>query len=157
MYERILIPLDGSEPAETILPFAEQIARPCDAEVVLLRVVEPLSPVAGLGTGPINAADALFLRQLEAKKYLAELARRLEASGLRVRPRVGLGEPITEILETARAERADLIAMATHARSGLPGAVFGSIAKQVLRGASVPVLTIRIPAPGPALAEAETR
>ena len=43
MYERMLVPLDGSEAAEAILPFAEQVAGPLDAEVVLLRVIEPPS------------------------------------------------------------------------------------------------------------------
>jgi nucleotide-binding universal stress UspA family protein len=147
MYERVLIPLDGSPPAETILPFAEEIARSFEAEVVLLTVVEPLAPGAGLVTGPVNAADALFLHQLETKKYLAELTKRLEARGLRARPRLGLGRPAVEIVQAAMAEGADLIAMTTHGRSGLQRAVFGSVAEQVLRTAPVPVLMIRTPGP----------
>ena len=146
MYERVLIPLDGSELAETILPFAERIAGPVDAEVVLLAVVEPLSAVAGLAAGGVVGPDALLLRQMEAKHYLARVASRLETKGLRVRTHLGLGVPAAEIVGVAHSEGADLIAMTTHGRSGLGRAVFGSVAEAVLRTASVPVLMIRMTA-----------
>jgi nucleotide-binding universal stress UspA family protein len=154
MYQRVLIPLDGSELAETILPFAERVAGPLDAEVVLLQVVEPPSPIAGLGTGGIVGPDALFLRQVEAKRYLDAVAARLEAKGLRVRTALALGTPAPEIAATARAQGADLIAMTTHGRSGVRRAIFGSVAAAVLQTAAVPVLMIREPAPVPAPAEA---
>ena len=154
MYERVLIPLDGSELAETILPFAEQVAGPLDAEVVLLQVVEPPSPIAGLGTGGIVSPDALYLRQVEAKRYLDAVAGRLQGKGLRVRTVLGLGTPASEIAATARAECADLIAMTTHGRSGVKRAIFGSVAEEVLRSADIPVLAIRKPAPITAPAEA---
>ncbi len=147
MYERVLIPLDGSELAETILPFAERIAGPLDAEVLLLSVVEPISVAAGLAAGGVVGPDALFIRQLEAKKYLAEMAARLEAKGLRARTLLGLGMPADEIVKVGKAEKADLIAMTTHGRSGLRRALFGSVAEEVLRSAPVPVLMIRMTAP----------
>jgi nucleotide-binding universal stress UspA family protein len=153
VYERVLIPLDGSELAETILPFAERIAGPLDTEVVLLRVVEPLSAIAGLGTGGVVGPDALFLRQLEAKRYLADVGKRLEAKGLRVRIVLGLGTPGSEITATATAEKADLIALTTHGRTGLWRTILGSVAEEVLRGATVPVLMIRKPPSTPAPAE----
>jgi nucleotide-binding universal stress UspA family protein len=157
MYERVLIPLDGSEAAEAILPFAERIAGPLDAEVVLLSVVEPVSPVAQLGAASAVGPDALFLRQMEAKRYLAEVAARLEAKGLRVRTALGLGGPAAEIVEVARSERADLIAMTTHGRSGLGRALFGSVAGAVLRAAPIPVLMIRMTAAAPAPREVPAR
>jgi nucleotide-binding universal stress UspA family protein len=154
MYQRVLIPLDGSELAEAILPFAEHVAGPLDAEVVLLQVVEPPSPIAGLGTGGIIGPDALFLRQVEARRYLDTVARRLQAKGLRVRTILGLGPPASEIAATARAERADLIAMTTHGRSGFRRAILGSVADEVLRSSAIPVLAVRKPATIPALTEA---
>jgi nucleotide-binding universal stress UspA family protein len=154
MYQRVLIPLDGSELAETILPFAEHVAGPLDAEVVLLQVVEPPSPIAGLGTGGIIGPDALVLRQVEAGRYLDTVARRLQAKGLRVRTVLRLGPPASEIAATARAERADLIAMTTHGRSGFKRAIFGSVADEVLRSSAIPVLAVREPATIPALTEA---
>jgi nucleotide-binding universal stress UspA family protein len=153
MYERVLIPLDGSELAEAILPLAEHVAGPLDAEVVLLQVVEPPSPVAGLGTGAIVGPDALFSRQVEAKRYLDAVAGRLQAKGLRVRTVLALGTPASEIVATARAERADLIAMTTHGRSGVRRVIFGSVAEEVLRNSDIPVLAIRQPAPIAAPAE----
>jgi nucleotide-binding universal stress UspA family protein len=143
MYERVLIPLDGSELAEAILPFAERVAGPADAEVILLRVVEPLSVVAGLGTGGVVVPDALVLHQVEARRYLDEMAKRLEARGLRVRTVLGLGTPADEVLATAKTEKADLIAMTTHGRRGLWRAALGSVAEEVLRSAPVPVLMVR--------------
>jgi nucleotide-binding universal stress UspA family protein len=146
MYERVLIPLDGSEPAEAILPFAEQIAGPLDAELLLVRVVEPLSPIAALGTAEVVAADALFFQQAKAKRYLEDVAERLADKGLRVRTVLGLGGPAGEIVATAQAQKADLIAMTTHGRSGLGRVVFGSVAEAVLRSAAVPVLLFRMTA-----------
>src|SRR5262249_36760997 len=124
-----------------------QIAGPLDAELCLLRVVAPPSPVTELGRGGVLPPDALFHRQLEAKNYLAAVALRLEARGLRVRTLLGLGPAASEILECAKAEKADLIAMTTHGRSGLRRLVFGSVAEAVLRGAVVPVLMLRMTAP----------
>ena len=157
MYERVLIPLDGSEPAEAILPCAERIAGPVDAEICLLRVVEPVTAVPGLGTGEVAGPDALAARRLEATRYLAEMVRRLEGRGLRVRTLVTLGVPEREILEVAKAEKADLIAMSTHGRRGLRRAVFGSVAEEVLRSAAVPVLLMRMTAQTPAPVEATRR
>jgi nucleotide-binding universal stress UspA family protein len=157
MYECVLIPLDGSEPAEAILPCAERIAGPVDAEICLLRVVEPVTAVPGLGTGGAVGPDALFLRELEAKQYLAGVAHRLGARGLRVRTLVTLGVPELEILAVAQAEKADLIAMSTHGRRGLRRAVFGSVAEEVLRSAAVPVLLMRMTAQTPAPMEATRR
>jgi len=157
MYERVLILLDGSEVAETILPFAERIAGPLDAEVLLLSVVEPLSAVSGLASAGVVGPDAFFLRQMEAKRYLAEVAARLKAKGLRVRTVLGLGVPAPEIVEVARMEKADLIAMTTHGRSGLGRVVFGSVAEAVLRSAPIPVLMIRMTAPAAAPKEASAR
>jgi nucleotide-binding universal stress UspA family protein len=153
MYERVLIPLDGSEPAEAILPFAERIAGSLDLEVCLLRVVEPMPAMVGLGTGGVVGPDVLALRQSDAKQYLADVARQLEARGLRVRTFLGFGGPEREILDVAKAEKADLIAMSTHARRGLRHVVFGSVAEDVLRSAGVPVLLMRMPAPTPAPTE----
>jgi nucleotide-binding universal stress UspA family protein len=157
MYARVLIPLDGSETAEAILPFAERIAGPVDAEVCLLRVVEPVSAVPRLGTGEVGGPAALDARRLEATRYLAETAHRLECQGLRVRTLVTPGVPEREIVDVARREKADLIAMSTHGRRGLGRVVHGSVAEDVLGGAEVPVLLVRMAAPAPARPEVTRR
>ena len=143
MYERILVPLDGSEGAEAILPFAEQVAGPLDAEVVLLRVLEPASPVELVASAGVVTPDTFTLRDMDAKRYLSEVERRLAKKGVRVRTRVAFGLPADEILAAAKATSADLIAMATHGRSGFGRALFGSVAESVLRASPAPVLLIR--------------
>jgi nucleotide-binding universal stress UspA family protein len=150
LYERVLVPLDGSEVAEAILPFVDKVAGPADAEVLLLRVVEPLTAGEVMAAAGVPAPDTLFLRELEAKRYLAGVERRLTDKGLRVRMGTRLGSPAPEILEAAATGGADLIAMSTHGRSGLGRLVFGSVAEAVLRASPVPVLLIRTTAPVPA-------
>ena len=122
MYERMLVPLDGSEVAEAILPFAEQIAGPLDAEVVLLRVVEPPSPIELVASAGVVTPDTFTVRDVEAKAYLSELQRRLSKKGLRVRTRVAFGGlPADEILAAAQATSAS-----THARGrARPLGLFG--------------------------------
>jgi nucleotide-binding universal stress UspA family protein len=158
MYERILVPLDGSEVAEAILPFAEQIAGPLDAEVVLLRVIEPPSPIEVVASTGVVTPDTFTVRDLEAKAYLSEIQRRLSKKGIRVRVRIALGgTPAEEVLAAAQATSADLIAMATRGRSGLGRALFGSVAESVLRASPVPVLLIRTTIKSEAAPEPGTR
>jgi nucleotide-binding universal stress UspA family protein len=139
----VLVALDGSGVAEGVLPFAEKIAGPLDAEVVLLRVVEPVSPADAMASAGVAIPDTLFLRELHAKEYLTAMAKRLQAKGLRVRTALRVGVPAAEIVGAAADERADLIAMTTHGRSGFRRALFGSVAESVLRSAEVPVLMMR--------------
>ena len=143
MYERMLVPLDGSVSAEAILPFAEQVAGPLDAEMVLFRVLEPPSPIELVASAGVVSPDTFTLRDMEAKRYLSEIERRLSKKGLRVRTRVTFGSPAEEILTAAQSTSADLIAMATRGRSGIGRALFGSVAESVLRASPVPVLLIR--------------
>lgn len=103
MYERVLIPLDGSKAAEAILPFVEEIAGLADAEVVLLRVVEPVTPAGALADTDPLGSDGLALGYFEAKRYLTEVAERLAAKGLRVRSLLALGNAASAILAKARA------------------------------------------------------
>jgi len=156
MYKRVLIPLDGSELAEAILPFAEQVAGPLDAEVVLVRVVEAVSAAEAIALAGVVAPDTFAVREMEAKRYLHEVERRLSKKGLRVRTRIALGPPAEAILGAVQTSVADLIAMATHGRSGLGRALFGSVAESVLRASPVPVLLVRTPAKhSPATEEGE--
>jgi nucleotide-binding universal stress UspA family protein len=143
MYERVLVTLDGSDVAEAILPFVEKMAGPMDAEVVLVRVVDPLSPAETIAAAGVVAPDSLMLRRIEAKEYLCTIRDRLAAKGIRVRTGLRSGEPAPEIVAAAATWGVDLIAMATHGRSGLGRALFGSVAETVLRTAPVPVLMMR--------------
>lgn len=130
--ERVLIPLDGSPRAERILAHVREHLRRVDAEVLLLRVVP--DPVG-------RAGDPRILE--EANQYLDGIEGRLAGEGLQVSALVWIGAPAPTILDVARRERATLIALTTHGRTGLPRWIFGSVAEEVARSASIPVLVVR--------------
>src|SRR5437762_3381585 len=106
MYKRVLVPVEGSEVAEAIVPFILDIAGPLGLEVVLLQVNRPMPPLAMEGT------------RKEAEAYLAGLAAEMRVKAVDVDTRIRSGEPVEEILAAVRDEDADLIAMTTHGRTG---------------------------------------
>jgi nucleotide-binding universal stress UspA family protein len=141
MYKRILIPLDGSALAEAVLPHVEELAKSSAAELVLLRVaLAHIFP----GADPIEAQVAAVQ---EAENYVADVAKTLQEQGVRAEAKVRYGDPAEEILDHAARDHIDLIAMATHGRTGLKRVVLGSVAENVLRSASVPMLLVRAPIP----------
>ena len=142
MFKRVVIPLDGSELAEAILPFIIQIAGPLDLEVTLLRVLQPVPPEMVEGVGRI-VIDDIGQRQDEAAAYLAGLAASIATSGVRARTELRVGVPVREIVLCVQERDADLVAMTTHGRSGLGRFLFGSVAEAVLRQADVPVFFLR--------------
>ena len=143
MYKRMLVPLDGSGQSETILPFVEQMAGPLDLEIVLLHVIEPPSASEVIASAGLMSPDAWRMKELEAKRYLAGLERRLAEKGLRVQRRLQIGQAANEILATVTESGADLIAMTTRGHSGITRFLYGSVAEAVLRASPVPVLMFR--------------
>lgn len=143
MLQKILVPLDGSPLAEAVLPEIRRFFRHEDSEVILLRVSQAASlEPYGLG---LEAALA------EARLYVARLARDLVVQGIRARSVAELGTPAGTVLRVAREEKATLIAMATHGRTGFRRAVVGSVAEAVLRASEIPVFVVR-PEGGPVAA-----
>jgi nucleotide-binding universal stress UspA family protein len=152
MQREILVPLDGSPLAETILPHAQLLAQSTGSAVTLLSAVPTVltaNAVAGpLGLEPYDE-HAWETDVTYAHDYLVGVAARLEVEGLRVRAHVVEGAPAPVILDyAARHPAVSTIAMATHGRSGLGRWVFGSVAAQVLHGAAIPLLLVR-PHAGP--------
>jgi nucleotide-binding universal stress UspA family protein len=137
--KKILVPLDGSALSESVIPYAEELARKLDGEIVLVTVGE-------IAETSMHAAEELA----QLTQALEKAARRL-AVPHRVRA-VPAGYAVDGILQAADEEEADYIVMSTHGRSGLSEFVQGSVAAGVLRHSSVPVLLKR-PEPAP-LAEA---
>ena len=142
MFKRVIVPLDGSELAEAILPFIIQIAGPLDFEVTLLRVLPPVPPEVVESASRV-IVDDIAQRQKEAETYLTEIAASVGATGVRVQTEVRVGVPVREIVECVQRQNADLVAMTTHGRSGLGRLLFGSVAEAVLRQAEVPVFFLR--------------
>jgi nucleotide-binding universal stress UspA family protein len=156
MYQKILIPLDGSELAECSLDHAKAIAQGCRVpEVILFRAMEPL-PVRNLP--PLAEARGVSIRsdiereQQEAKDYVLKIENKLKAEGIPSQAITVEGEAAHEILNYAENNNVDLIIMCTHGRSGLSRFLFGSVAEKVSGHSRVPVLLIspeacRHPAP----------
>lgn len=142
MYTRVLVPLDGSEVAEAVLPVAVTLAKADGAALRLLRIAEEPRPPARGETDVSAPADreAGRLRQ-EAEDYLQRMIGRLP--GLPVDGAVRVGDPAEGILAEAEEWGADLIALATHGRSGLRRVVLGSVAQAVVTSALCEVLTLR--------------
>ena len=161
MYQKILVPLDGSELAECALPHAEELAVGCNVgEIILISVTEPLTyktdvpemqelyrssdraDVSGSGSGVRVTFGKM---QKQAEKYLNRIAIGLEDKGIRVRTEVLLGKPAEEIVGFAEREGLDIIVISSHGRSGPSRWVQGSVADKVLRSSCVPILMIRAP------------
>lgn len=154
MYNRILVPLDGSDLSAAILPHATELARRFNAELILLQAVTPLTqlvaqtaPTALEATAPAAslelATEAHDAEAATARQYLARTTSALKRKRLRVEWETVEEPPAAAILDRARDRRADLIAMSTHGRGGLGRLVFGSVADEVLRHSPVPVLLVR--------------
>lgn len=144
MYDTILVPLDGSERAEKILAHVKELAERYQAAVVFLRVVEP----PALIVGPEGIPVTLYQEEVdqiveEAESYLKALKGEFREKGIEARTRVAYGPVVQAILEVAEEEEADLIALASHGRTGLSQVFYGSVAAGVLHRADRPLLLIR--------------
>jgi nucleotide-binding universal stress UspA family protein len=147
MTHTILIPLDGSTAAETMLSQLQELGLAAPVTYILLRVVEPVQLVRRMPADPaVRELDDQLLDRLivGAQQYLEQLAEHLAAPGMNVQTKVVVApQAATAILEQAQLDKADLIAMATHARRGLARVLLGSVAETVLREARIPVLLRR--------------
>jgi nucleotide-binding universal stress UspA family protein len=143
---KILIPLDGSGLAEQILEPAVAVGDLMQAEYTLLRVVKPAHFASFSSSPQLERWDMETNRELEtqAANYLNRVAQRLQTTDRRMYTRVLFANnPASAILEEAQQQAMDLIALATHGRSGWARFTLGSVADKVLRGATVPVLVYR--------------
>ncbi len=143
---RLLVPLDGSDLAEKILPAARSIATKLGAAVTLLHVLEASAPASVHGEHHLAQTG-------EAEGYLSALAANLRATGLDVDYHVHPNperDVAASIVSHAAELTNDLIVISTHGSGGLRDVVAGSIAEQVVRKGTTPVLLIR---PGPTTAD----
>lgn len=149
----ILVPLDGSELSESILPHVGDLAKQCGAEllnVILLGVCEPVTAESSRAAGSqAGQEDHMARCKEESSQYLGRVEKRLRDSGLNVGSRVLEGVAADEIVGYANSNPPSLIAMVTHGRSGRSRWIYGSVAEKVLLGASSPVLLVRPGQPGP--------
>ena len=144
MYETILVPLDGSKRAQRILPYVEELALNHSSTVILMQVIEPTLNGPDIYHGGVYI-DYEFAGKLalEAKTYLLSLVRKMREKGIAAKSVVDFGPVVRTILDVAEREKADLIAMASHGRTGVARVFYGSVAAGVLQQADRPLLLIR--------------
>lgn len=144
MYKTILVPLDGSKRAERILPYVEELAERCNAEVVLLTVSQP----PAFPSRPHGSRMDVYQQEVEqahneAEAYLRALEGEFREKGVKARSKVVGGPVVKSILDAAEGAGASLIALASHGRTGLSQVFYGSVAAGVLHRADRPLLLIR--------------
>jgi len=152
VYAKILIPLDGSTTAERVLPYARFLAEMLKVPVELLGVIDLAAIATHLSGEKTRYFDSFVAEEERSSKgYLEEIARTFSSGG--VRCIIEKGKPEEVIVEKGAANRATLIAMATHGRSGVKRWLLGSVAEKVLRAGRNPLLLIRAQEEAPAEAE----
>ncbi len=161
MYKKILVPLDGSKLAECALPHVEELARGCGAEeIILVSATERVqaqvrAPEArelyhsredpGVQRGGIETTVSFGKKEKQAQRYLERVAKKLKATGVKVRVDVLCWPPADSIASYAANNDVDVIVMSSHGRSGVSRWTHGSVAERVFRASCVPVLMIRAP------------
>jgi len=145
MYKKIMVPLDGSQVAECVIPHIETIAGKSATKVELVTVVEPLDiPTRGqiaISDDEIKQIDDEGKN--EATKYLNQVSSRLIQAGINASTVILSGKPAESLVRYAVNNNVDLIIMATHGRSGISKIFWGSVAEKILRATDIPVLLIK--------------
>ena len=148
MYQHIMVPMDGSDLAECVLPHVETISGGCNiGKVTLVRVVAPFH----LHDYAEERLPRKERQRLEAKGkenariYLDRIVEQLKNKGITAQAEVLIGDTVKELVDYANKNDVDLIVISTHGRSGISQWVWGSVADRILRASCVPVLMVRAP------------
>ena len=153
MLSKIIVTLDGSRPAENVLPHARALAHHLSVPVDLISVIDLIEMARS-----VSATEGLFLDKFAEDEgrirgaYLDTVAKTFSLG--RVQCRVLRGNPENVIIESTAVDKEALIAMATHGRSGVNRWLLGSVAEKVLRGTSNPLLLVRAAEGAPTEGEA---
>jgi len=150
-YKKIVVPLDSSERAEKILPHVEALGGIKTGKVILLHVIEPTTfapspatPARQIAAMPPQAyMDQIEAMRTSAEEYLAKIQTILKAKGIEAETLIETGPAAERIVHVAEEREADLIAIASHGRTGLARVFFGSVAAGVLHRAETPLLLVR--------------
>jgi len=166
MFKRkILVPLDGSDFSRQIVPLLCRLCDPAKDTMILLRVAEPVESIIGAPPKAVSTAwmeplhtsawdieysqHPIYASQLEQnersvlEQELLLDRQMLKAAGFYVSLDIRFGDPAEEIAAVVQQRSVDLVAMATHGRTGLQHLLMGSVAQRVLRRVNVPVLLMR--------------
>jgi nucleotide-binding universal stress UspA family protein len=143
MFKLILLPLDGSAMSEQALPIAINHAKCFKSELVLCRVINPLTKSYRTGMATISAIERTEeqLREM-ANDYLEKIATGLREDGLEVSIVTRIGVPYKEIIGYSEQNGIDLIVMCTRGESGFTRWLLGSNTDHVIRGTRIPVFVV---------------
>jgi nucleotide-binding universal stress UspA family protein len=152
MYKKIMVPLDGSELAECVLPHVDGFVTGCQVEtIIFVRVIEPtrhslLSSTTNPQYSEMMQENLKLMEEEEkssAANYLKEVISRVKQGEIKYKTDVLAGKVADRLVDYAEASEIDLIIIATHGRSGISRWVRGSIADRILRSSCAPVLMVR--------------
>lgn len=144
MYKTILVPLDGSSRAEAILPHVQAMANAFGSKVIFLQVIDPaVAAVPPYGVVTVVDEAEIQNRVNSADSYAGKLISALRNQGIEAVGMAQVGGAVHTILAVATQENADLIAMASHGRTGLARVFYGSVTAGVLHQADRPLLIVR--------------
>ena len=142
MYNKILVPLDGSPLAESALHHALELSRGTGARIILVNAAQ--DSLAAVPEARIHAPSRqVYASAIRGMMYLQTVANRLRRDGERVQCDVLEGDPAPAILSCARRENVDVIVMGTHRRSGFSRMIKGSVAESVAVASNRPVILIK--------------
>ncbi|TAK29545.1 MAG: universal stress protein [Chloroflexota bacterium] len=142
---KILVPLDGTPLAESVLPHIGDLVK-APAEAVLVRVSPPiLNEAHSEGDRVVPTWEQRLGIETRYRRYLESIGKEKLGDGFEIIAEVVFGKPAEEILRTAREHRVDLIAMATHGRHGVSRLVHGSVAAHILEESEIPVVLFMAP------------
>jgi nucleotide-binding universal stress UspA family protein len=146
MFQRILVPLDGSSLAETVLPHVVALAKASECEVTLLRVLDPQGEV----TRPISVDPFDWkLRKSEAEAYLRRQAQRLEEAGVMVQVEVVEGKAAEMVIRFAHDHTVDLVLLSSHGQSGISSWNVSSVVQKIILRVRRSVMIVRAYRPTP--------
>lgn len=143
MFQRIVVPLDGSPRAERAVPTAARITHATLGTVVLFQAItRPVEYLGSLAPVPIVTDELIEQELAAAQGYLTEVARSESLHGLHVRTEVQFDLAGEQILGVVESHVVDLIVLYSHGRTGFKRWALGSVAHRVIHNSHVPVLVL---------------
>lgn len=142
MFDRILIPTDGSDPTKAAVEMAIGLADTHGATLHALYIVDQPTSVSGVGEGFSGLDNLLEALEEAGHKATNEVVEQANARDIEATTAVRRGNPHDDILTYANEHDIDVIVMGTHGRTGVKRALVGSVTEDVVRHADIPVLTV---------------
>jgi universal stress protein A len=140
---KIMVPLDFSETSQKALRYARALASFSESRVVLVHVIEPIEMPAEFGYIPFNPDELTARRREQSLRKLQDMGQEAGLAPYVDSPVVRIGKPWRELVDAASALRCDLVVIGTHGLTGIKHVLLGSVAEQVIRHATCPVLVVR--------------